>query len=286
MLTRRDLVRVCAKFLTLLPAAIPAAGILAPLFTRSAPAAEPGHDMSHAPPHWSGNEQIAMLLYPGFTALDLIGPQYMFASLMGATVHLVAKTREPVLSDTGVTVLPTATLAECPAELTIVFVPGGTRGTLAAMRDEAILAFLADRGRRATYVTSVCTGSLLLGAAGLLDGYRATSHWISRPLLPLFGAIADDARVVWDRNRVTGAGVTAGIDFGLSLVAKLRDRDYAETLQLLAEYAPEPPFTAGSPATAAPRQRQMLEEMLAPFLAEVREVAALRRRDRAIDRAE
>lgn len=286
MLTRRDLACLCGKLLSLAPAAVPAAGILAPLLTRSAPAAEPGHDMSMAPPHWYGNEQIAMLLYPGFTALDLIGPQYMFAALMGATVHLVAKTRDLVTSDTGVAVLPTATLAECPADLTIVFVPGGTRGTLAAMRDEAILAFLADRSRRATYVTSVCTGSLLLGAAGLLDGYRATSHWLTRPLLPLFGATAVNQRVVWDRNRVTGAGVTAGIDFGLSLVAKLRDSDYAETLQLLAEYVPEPPFNAGSPATAVPRQRQMLEDMLTSFVAEVREVAALRQRDRALDRSE
>jgi putative intracellular protease/amidase len=278
MLTRRDLVRVCGKLFSLLPAAGTAAGILAPPLTRTAAGAtEPGHDMSHAPPHWFGNEQITMLLYPGFTALDLIGPQYMFASLMGATVPLAAKTREPVTSDTGVAMLPTATLDESPRDPTILFVPGGTRGTLAAMRDDAILAFLADRGGRASYVTSVCTGSLVLGAAGLLEGYRATSHWLTRPLLPLFGAIEDDARVAWDRNRVTGAGVTAGIDFGLSLVAKLRDRDYAETLQLLAEYAPEPPFAAGSPAQAEPRQRAALEAMLAPFLAEVRAIAAARR---------
>lgn len=230
-------------------------------------ASPPEHDMSGMPASWMGQEQIAMLLYPGFTALDLIGPQYMFASLMGATVHLVAKTRDPVTSDTRVTVIPSATFAECPRDLDLIFVPGGTQGTLDAMQDETTLSFLADRGARAKRVTSVCTGSLVLGAAGLLIGYRATSHWVTRPLLANLGATPVDARVVHDRNRITGAGVTAGLDFGLSLVAEMRDRDYAESLQLLAEYDPQPPFDAGSPAKATPRNLEMMRAMFDKFTA-------------------
>lgn len=136
---------------------------------------------------------------------------------------------------------------------------------MAAMRDTAILDFLADRGSRARWVTSVCTGSLLLGAAGLLQGYRATSHWVTRSLLKDAGAIPVDARVVQDRNRVTGAGVSAGLDLGLYLVGKLRDRPYAETVQLLAEYAPEPPYDAGTPRTAPAEARVMLEGMFTEF---------------------
>lgn len=226
-----------------------------------------GHDMSAFPANWMGSEQIAMLLYPQFTALDLVGPQYMLANLMGAKVHLVAKSREPVTSDTGISIVPSATFAECPADLSILFVPGGTQGTLDAMQDEETQAFLADRGSRAKYVTSVCTGSLVLGAAGLLTGYRATSHWVTRPLLARFGATPVNARVVRDRNRITGAGVTAGLDFGLSLVHDLRDRDYAESVQLLAEYDPQPPFNAGSPAKSKRLNRERMEAMFTEFVA-------------------
>ncbi|WP_186260495.1 DJ-1/PfpI family protein [Burkholderia gladioli] len=165
--------------------------------------------------HWEGNEQIAMLMYPGMTVMDLIGPQSMFGALMGAKIHLVAKTLAPVTSDAGVTIVPTATFDTCPRELTVLFTPGGTDGTLAAASDPATLAFMLDRGTRAKYVTSVCSGSLILGAAGLLDGYRATSHWSVRHVLAQYGAVPTEARVVRDRNRVTGAGVTAGLDFGL-----------------------------------------------------------------------
>jgi len=225
------------------------------------------------PERWKGNETIALVLYPRFTALDLIGPQYMFASLMGAKVHLVAKTRDLVTSDTGVAMQPTITFAECPEDLTLVCVPGGTRGTLAAMEDTETIAFLKDRGARAKYVTSVCTGSLVLGAAGLLQGYKATSHWIAQDLLKYFGAIPTAGRIVQDRNRITAGGVTAGIDFGLTLVSQLRDADYAQMVQLLAEYAPQPPFTTGTPATAAPQQTQMLKEMLGPFLTKAESVS-------------
>lgn len=225
------------------------------------------------PASWTQDNQIAMLVYPRMTILDLIGPQYMFASLMGAKVHLVAKTMDPVLSDTGVTILPTATFDEVPKDLSVLFAPGGTEGTLDAMRDDATRAFMADRGARATYVTSVCTGSLILGAAGLLEGYNATCHWGARESLREFGANPVDARVVKDRNRITGAGVTAGLDFGLQMLAEMRDRTYAEGVQLMAEYDPHPPFNAGSEHTAPLHVKAMIAAMVMPFPGMVKEVA-------------
>lgn len=195
---------------------------------------------------------IAMLLYPGMTALDLVGPQGLLAGLAPGSLHLVARNPGLVPSDTGVSLLATTSFAACPADLDVLFVPGGD-GTPAQMRDAATLAFLRDRASRARWVTSVCTGSLILGAAGLLDGYRATAHWCVRDtVLPLLGAIPVDARVVFDRNRVTAAGISAGLDFALALAARLRGDDDARTAQLVAEYAPQPPFAAGSPAMAGP----------------------------------
>ena len=226
----------------------------------------PVHDMSSMPAHWMGAEQIAFLIYPEFTALDMVGPHHMLTGLMGATVHLVAKTRDPVRSDTGLVIVPSLTLDECPRDLDLICVPGGTRGTLAAMEDDETMRFLKDRGSRAKHVTSVCTGSLLLGAAGLLAGYRATSHWATRSLLPIFGATPVDGRVVDDRNRITGGGVTAGIDFGLALVGRLRDRLYAESVQLIAEYDPKPPYSAGSPAQAPAGVRTLVDGMFTDFV--------------------
>jgi putative intracellular protease/amidase len=238
------------------------------VYAQASPPQEPAasHDMSAMPAHWMGSEQIAFLIYPEFTALDMVGPHHMLTSLMGAKTHLVAKTRDPIKSDTGLVVVPSATLDECPKDLDIICVPGGTAGTLAAMQDDATIAFLRDRGARAKYVTSVCTGSLVLGAAGLLEGYEATSHWAVAHLLPIFGAKSRTARVVKDRNRVTGGGVTAGIDFGLSLVGQLRDRTYAEGVQLIAEYAPDPPFNAGTPGTAPAEVRAIVDPMFAGFI--------------------
>ncbi len=262
---RRNFLRAASAALAASPWLLSAAetSAAAPAASSSAPAMK--HDMSAAPASWTGKEQIGMLLYPGFTALDFVGPQYMFAGLMGATVHHVAKTLKPVTSDTRLSISPTTTLARCPRDLDILFVPGGGEGTLKALQDEAILAFVADRGSRAKLVTSVCTGSLVLGAAGLLKGYRATSHWVALPLLTEVGATPVEARVVRDRNRITGAGVSAGLDLGLTIAAMLRDQPYAETLQLLAEYAPEPPFNAGSPRTAPPMVKAMLDDMFKDF---------------------
>ena len=233
--------------------------------------------MARIPRSWTGSEEIAMLVYPQMTALDIIAPQHYFASLMGAKVRLVGKTPAPVTSDTGVTITPTATFETCPKDVSVIFVPGGTAGTLAAMRDNATLAFLADRGSRAAFVTSVCTGSLVLGAAGLLSGYKATSHWAARDVLADFGAEPVKARVVHDRNRITGAGVTAGLDFGLSMVAMMRDETYAQGVQLQSEYDPDPPFRAGSPDTAPEEVRRIIEPMTRNFVSEARKVARSRR---------
>ncbi|MEM0943170.1 MAG: DJ-1/PfpI family protein [Pseudomonadota bacterium] len=231
------------------------------------------HDMSMFPPEWKGSEQIVFLGYPGMTALDLVGPQYMMASLWGATVKVAAKTREPLVSDTGLVIVPDATFDEVPADLDVICVPGAVSGALDAMQDTETIDFLADRGSRARYVTSVCTGTLLLGQAGLVDGYRVTSHWFTRPLMEEFGAIPVDERVVRDRNRITGAGVTAGIDFGLMLVREMRDEPYAQSVQLLAEYDPQPPFDAGTPSKAPADVTQMLRDMFAGLPDRIRSLA-------------
>jgi cyclohexyl-isocyanide hydratase len=193
--------------------------------------------------------EIGMLLYPGLTLLDLIGPATVFSWF--SNIHLVWKTKDLVCSDTGVGIQPTCTFETCPRELDILFVPGGF-GQQQLMSDAEVLAFLADRGSNSNYITSVCSGSLLLGAAGLLKGYKATSHWATRDALSTFGAEPVEARVVVDRNRITGGGVTAGIDFGLVLLAKLRGDEAAKLTQLAMEYDPEPPFQSGSPRTADP----------------------------------
>lgn len=196
--------------------------------------------------------QIAMVLFPGMTALDVVGPQALLAGLAGPSFHLVAERIGPVASDTGLEIVATADFETCPRDLDVLIVPGGD-GTPGQMRNERLLAFLRDRAGRAAWVTSVCTGSLILGAAGLLTGYRATSHWCVRDrVLPHFDAIPVDERVVFDRNRVTAAGISAGLDFALALSARLRDPDYARISQLVAEYAPQPPFVAGTPRTAGP----------------------------------
>lgn len=223
------------------------------------------HNLSMMPADWTKSDQIAMLIYPEFTALDLIGPHYMFAGLMGATVHIVAATREPVTSDTKVTIVPTATYDEVPQDLTVLFIPGGGESVIRALEDEKLMAFVRDRGSRAKYITSTCTGSLILAGAGLLQGYKATSHWVAREALVAGGATPVNERVVRDRNRITGAGVTAGIDLGLTLIAELRDTFYAQNMQLLAEYAPQPPFNAGTPETAPKEAVQLMSAMFTGY---------------------
>jgi cyclohexyl-isocyanide hydratase len=193
---------------------------------------------------------IGMLLYPGFTQLDLTGPFELMHRIPDAKVHLLWKTRDPITSDSGMTFVPSMALRECPP-LDVVFVPGGN-GQMPLMTDPEVLGFLREQGSRARYVTSVCTGSLLLGAAGLLKGYKATSHWAFTELLPMFGAEPTSGRVVIDRNRITAGGVTAGIDFGLQLVAEICGEAVAKEIQLGLEYDPAPPFRCGHPSVADP----------------------------------
>lgn len=218
-------------------------------------------------------KHIALLTYPEMTALDLIGPHHVLSMVPGVKVHLVAKTRAPITTDLGLVITPSTTFDDCPEQLEVLFTPGGTRGTLAAMDDEATLGFLRRRGAEARWVTSVCTGSLLLGAAGLLRGRRATSHWSTLPLLARFGATPVAERVVRDGHCLTGAGVTAGLDFGLTLVAALSTPEHARMVQLLAEYDPAPPFDAGSPQRAGEATAAPLRQMLAPFLANAQAAA-------------
>ena len=193
---------------------------------------------------------IGMLLYPGLTQLDLTAPFELMHRIPGAQVHLVWKDLQPVRADSGLALGPTATLAACPP-LDVVFVPGGA-GQLPLMADPEVLGFLRERGQAARYVTSVCTGALLLGAAGLLAGYAATTHWAFVDLLPQFGARPAPGRVVVDRNRITAGGVTAGLDFGLRLVTELAGERQARMIQLGLEYDPEPPFRSGHPSVAEP----------------------------------
>ncbi len=219
--------------------------------------------------HNQRKPEIAMLLYPGLTLMDLLGPQTALA--MAANVHLVWKTRDLVMSDSGVAVRPDMTFDECPTDLDAIFVGGGP-GQIAVMQDPETLRFLADYGRRAQYVTSVCSGSLILGAAGLLRGYKSTCHWAVHDLLPLFGAIPVEARVVTDRNRISGGGVTAGLDFGLVLLAKMLGEDLAKMTQLAMEYDPQPPFHAGTPKQAGSALTQKVMDWLGPLNAKMKHV--------------
>jgi cyclohexyl-isocyanide hydratase len=193
---------------------------------------------------------IGMLLYPGLTQLDLTGPFELFHRVPDARVLLVWKDKAPIQSDSGMTIVPTTAMSDCPP-LDVVFVPGGF-GQVALMSDETVLAFLREHGKRARYVTSVCTGALLLGAAGLLEGYEATTHWAYVELLSSFGARYVQKRVVVDRNRITGGGVTAGLDFGLRVVSELAGEQVAKGIQLGLEYDPEPPYRSGHPNVADP----------------------------------
>lgn len=222
--------------------------------------------------------RIAMLVYPGFTLLDLIGPHTVFTALPGAEVVLVGADAMPVMSDSGIAITPDAAIDAATGPWTVLCIPGGSDGTIALLEDRHTLDWVARAGREADWVTSVCSGALVLGAAGLLDGYRATSHWVVRDALRLFGAIAEAARVVVDGNRMTGGGVTAGIDFGLTLAARLAGEDVARAIQLSMEYAPAPPFAAGTPEAAGPDVTAIvLADYERPDLAQRLHAAALRR---------
>lgn len=223
-----------------------------------------------------GQEQIGMLIYPKFTALDLVGPHYFFACMFGAKVHLVTTEKDlsPVASDLGLAIAPTVTMADAPKDLDVLFIPGGTEGTLSVMSRTDTMDWVKERASRAKHVTSVCTGSMVLAKAGLLKGKKATSHWVTRDALADYGATPVDQRVVKDGNVLTGAGVSSGLDFAIALVEMLRGKPYAEGLMLQAEYHPEPPFPGGTLTTTTPDVAKMMDDMFKPVAAQFKALAA------------
>jgi cyclohexyl-isocyanide hydratase len=208
--------------------------------------------------------QIGILLYPNVTQLDATGPAQVLSRVPGAKLHMIWKTRDPVPTDAGFSIVPTTTFADCP-QLDVICVPGGG-GQVEVMVDAEALEFLRKQAAKARYVTSVCTGSLILGAAGLLKGYKSACHWAWRDMLKDFGATPVAERVVRDRNRISGGGVTAGIDFGLTVAAELAGEEVAKSIQLVLEYDPQPPFDSGSPEKAGPERVKRIYERMAPLL--------------------
>jgi cyclohexyl-isocyanide hydratase len=195
---------------------------------------------------------VGLLAFPNLTQLDLTGPYEVFSRAPDMRVLLIGTQPGPIRSEWGLTLATDCTLEDA-SPVDILCIPGGP-GVNALLSDDGVLDAIAALGERAAWVTSVCTGALVLGAAGLLRGYRATTHWLSHELLSDLGATPVEERVVRDRNRVTGGGVTAGIDFALALVAELRGREVAERIALMVEYAPAPPFRTGSPREAPASQ--------------------------------
>lgn len=193
---------------------------------------------------------VAFLVFPNVTQLDLTGPAQVLSRLGNTTLNLVWKNTDPVPTDAGFPLLPTATFEEIQSA-DILCVPGGL-GTMEIMQDQEVLDWLRQVAGDASWVTSVCTGSLVLGAAGLLKGYRSACHWASIDQLAFFDAIPVRERIVEDRNRFSGGGVTSGIDFALSLAARIRDEEFAKFIQLSIEYDPNPPFDAGAPEKVSP----------------------------------
>ncbi len=207
--------------------------------------------------------EIGLLFFPGMTQLDVTGPFEVLARLPGARMHLLWKRIEPVTSDVGLVLLPTTTFTDCP-RLDVLCVGGGP-GQIAVMDDPEVMEFVTRAGNSARYVTSVCAGSLILAGAGLLDGYRSACHWLSRDQLAPLGAIPVADRIVVDRNRVSGGGVTAGIDFAFQLAAELCGEEVARRLQLLLEYDPQPPFDT-SERTASPEALAAIRLAAKPML--------------------
>jgi len=215
--------------------------------------------------------RIGMLIFPRMTQLDMTGPYEVLARLPDTAVELIARSRDPVTTDRGLQIVPTTSYADCPP-LDVIMVPGGP-GQQDLMEDEEALGFLRKQAAGAKFVTSVCTGSLVLAAAGLLKGKRATSHWAAIESLALMGAVPVREKVVIDGNIITGAGVTSGIDFALHLAAMLAGEQTAREIQLQIEYDPQPPFDSGSPKAASPETLAAVKARLAKLGEERRAVA-------------
>lgn len=192
--------------------------------------------------------RIVFLLFPGITQLDFTAPAQALCRMPGASLAGAAKTLDPIATDSGFAIVPTHDFASAP-QADILCVPGG-HGVVDALDDEATIAFIAAQAKGAAWVTSVCTGAFLLGRAGLLAGKRATTHWGYTQLLPLVGAVHEAARVVEDGNVVTSGGVTSGLDFALTLIARMKGDAVAQAIQLAIEYDPAPPFAGGHPDRA------------------------------------
>ncbi len=218
---------------------------------------------------------VAFLVFPNVTQLDLTGPAQVLSRLGNTTVNLVWKDKSPVPTDAGFPLLPTASFDEVD-QVDILCVPGGL-GTMELMQDREVLAWLQKVAANADWVTSVCTGSLVLGAAGLLKGYKSACHWASVDQLAFFGATPVRQRIVEDRNRFSGGGVTSGIDFALALAARIRGEDHAKFIQLAIEYDPHPPFDAGSPDKVSPdilrRYHALIEKAVPDREAKVKAIA-------------
>jgi len=220
------------------------------LAASAAQGAQAAADVAHPVPAGPANApSVSFLIYPGMVMLDLIGPLTVF-QIIQSRIELVWKDRNPVMTDARIPVAATHDFATASKGADIFMIPGGTMGSVACMNDPVVMDYVRAQGEAAKYVTSVCTGSLVLAAAGLLKGYRATSLWAVADLLPLMGATHVDERVVIDRNRITAGGVTAGIDFGLMLAGMLTDERTARRVQLTLEYSPQPPYHAGTPKEA------------------------------------
>ncbi|MDZ7626861.1 MAG: DJ-1/PfpI family protein [Parvularculaceae bacterium] len=219
-----------------------------------------------------GLMNIVFVLFPNVTQLDFTGPLQVLSRLPSAKIHIAASTMAPVATDATLTLNPTTTFADCPPADVLV-IPGGF-GVDDAMNDPALMSFVSRESARATYVTSVCTGAFILGAAGLLKGRRATTHWAYREDLALVGAIPVKARVVRDGNVFTGGGVTAGIDFALTLAAEIAGEAVARAIQLSLEYDPAPPFDAGAPEKATAETLAATKQRFAPRLDAFRQALA------------
>ena len=222
---------------------------------------------------------VAIILYPGCTHLDWVGPHMWISTMMNTTIDIVAKSRGQLEgSPGGWSVQIDKTFEDVKNEkYDIILVPGGMDGTARCILDRETIAFVRNVGSRANYVTSVCTGSLILGAAGLLKGYKATSYWPVTHLLKDYGCTFADQRVVIDRNRITGGGVTAGIDFGLELTRQIRGDDFAKVSQLAIEYDPHPSLNSGSLKVAEPKIIAMTKSILEPGVKKVEAAVAATR---------
>lgn len=213
---------------------------------------------------------VGFVIFPDLTQLDFTGPLQVLSRLPQSATHIVAKSTAPVPSDCGLGLVPTHTFANCPV-LDLICIPGGSEGVAGIINDHETIGFVRKQAAVAKYVTSVCTGAFVLGVAGLLKGRRATTHWAYTDLLPLVGATHEKARTVKDGNVITGGGVTAGIDFGLSVVAEIAGEATAKKIQLGIEYDPAPPFDSGHPDKAPILKSELMSARYDSFRAMYRE---------------